>query len=100
MRLSALSSGLSFSPFSLPARLLSSSLAFQAPNFVPLSPIVPLFHYPAKITLSFCCAIKLQPGEDWQCFSAEGGGQINVFIVAVLVCMCVCAHGRLQNVRM
>ena len=77
-------------PFSLPARPLSSSPAFQTPNFVPLSPIVPLPHYPAKITLSFCCAIKLQPGEDWQCFSAEGGGQINVFVVAVCVCVCVC----------
>ena len=87
-------------PFSLPARPLSSSPAFQTPNFVPLSPIVPLPHYPAKITLSFCCAIKLQPGEDWQCFSAEGGGQINVFVVAVCVCVCVCVYGRLQNVRM
>lgn len=75
-------------PFSLGARLLSSSLAFQTPNFVPLSPIVPLPHYPPKITLSFCCAIKLQPGEDWQCFSAERErGQINVFVETVCVCV-------------
>lgn len=91
-------------PFSRSARLLSSSLAFQTPNFVPLSPIVPLPHYPAKITLSFCCAIKLQPGEDWQCFSAEGGGQINVFVVAVCayVCVRVCAwaSSECQNVVM
>lgn len=85
-------------PFSPGARLLSSSLAFQTPNFVPLSPIVLLPHYPAEITLSFCCAIKLQPGEDWQCFSVEGEGQINVFVetVCTWVCVCLC----LQNVRM
>lgn len=75
---------------------------FQTPNFVPLSPIVPLSHYPAKITLSFCCAIKLQLGEDWQCFSAEGGGQINLFVVSVYVRASVClwAFSECQNVVM
>lgn len=83
-------------PLSLPRHgCYHHQRAFQTPNFVPLSPIVPLPHYPAEITLSFCCAIKLQPGEDWQCFSAAGGGRregANQCFHGVWVCVYVCAR--------